>query len=52
MPIMNIDAIKWFNKIQGDNNIWWAGDYLGFPNMDTAIYSGKKVARNIMKKYL
>ena len=31
MPIMDIDAIKWFNKIQGENNIWRAGDYLGFP---------------------
>lgn len=51
MPNVNIKAIKWFRKIQGENNIWLAGDYLGFPSMDTAIYTGKKAARNIIKKY-
>lgn len=51
MPDMDIETIKEFRKMQGENNVWLAGDYLGFPSMDTAIYTGKKVARSIIKKY-
>lgn len=51
MPDMNIETIKEFRQKQGENNIWLAGDYLGFPSMDTAIYTGKKAARSIIKKY-
>jgi len=51
MPKVSVEAIEWFRKIQGENNIWLAGDYLVFPSMDAAIYTGKKAARNIIKKY-
>jgi len=51
MPDLNIDKLKEFRRSQGENNIWLAGDYLGFPSMDTAIYTGKKAARSIMDKY-
>lgn len=52
MPDMNIETLKEFKKMQGKDNVWLAGDYLGFPSMDTAIYSGRKAARNILEKYL
>ncbi|MBP6060834.1 MAG: FAD-dependent oxidoreductase [Candidatus Pacebacteria bacterium] len=51
MPDVNIETLKEFGRIQGENNIWLAGDYLGFPSMDTAVYSGKKAAKNILTKY-
>jgi protoporphyrinogen oxidase len=51
MPDIDIGTIEEFRKMQGENNIWLAGDYLGFPSMDTAIYTGRKVARSILKKY-
>lgn len=51
MPDMDIETMKELRNMQGKNNIWLAGDYLGFPSMDTAIYTGKKAAGSILKKY-
>jgi len=51
MPNMDAETVKELRRIQGENDIWLAGDYLGFPSMDGAVYSGRKAAKNIMRKY-
>lgn len=49
MPILGVPLLKEIRQRQGENGIYFAGDYTGLPCMDTAIYSGKKIATEIFK---
>jgi len=49
MPVQNIDLIRKVREVQGKNNIYFAGDYLGcMPIMENAVYSGEKIAKLII----
>lgn len=47
MPIADADFVQMVREHQGKNNLWYAGDYLGGPSMETAISSGVSVAKAI-----
>lgn len=49
MPNLSIAEIKRYRKLQGRNNIWFSGDYLGLPSMDMAVYTGRIAAESILK---
>lgn len=49
MPIAEESFIESIREIQGKNNIWFAGDYLGSPSMETAIQTGVIAAKEIIK---
>ena len=44
MPQMSVNALKALKRNQGKNNIWYAGQYLGFPSMETSVYTGMRAA--------
>jgi protoporphyrinogen oxidase len=50
MPIANATYITQIKKVQGKNNIFYAGDYLGSPSMETALATGVHAANLIIKK--
>lgn len=50
MPSLELKDIKEIRKRQGEDGIYFAGDYTGFPSMETAVYSGKKIANNILNQ--
>ncbi len=47
MPIATTAFVKEVRSEQGKNNIYFAGDYLGAPSMETAVSSGVNVANLI-----
>ncbi len=49
MPIAEESFIESMREIQGKDNIWFAGDYLGSPSMETALQTGIVAAKNILK---
>jgi protoporphyrinogen oxidase len=49
MPIAEESFIESIRKIQGNNNVWFAGDYLGSPSMETALQTGIIAAKEILK---
>lgn len=49
MPIAEESFIESIREIQGKNNIWFAGDYLGSPSMETALQTGIVAAKAILK---
>ena len=44
MPISNSEQIASIQKHQGENDIYYAGDWLGCPSMETALTTGKHAA--------
>lgn len=53
MPIHNVDLIRKVREVQGKNNIYFAGDYLGsMPIMESAVYWGKRIATEILNKHI
>ncbi len=50
MPIVPVKDIKRLRSLQGKDDIYFTGDYLSFPTMETAVYNGMKVAGIINSK--
>jgi len=51
MPAINNAAINYLKNMQGDENIWYAGQYLGqFPCMESSCQSGRAAAFKIISK--
>lgn len=50
MPIADTVHITRIKKAQGKKNIFYAGDYLGSPSMETALTTGVQAANLIIKK--
>lgn len=48
MPIISVKDVRKIRDMQGLENIYYTGDYLSFPSMETAVYNGKKVAEMII----
>ncbi|MBD3280522.1 FAD-dependent oxidoreductase [Candidatus Dojkabacteria bacterium] len=49
IPTLSAKTIQTIKAQQGSDDIYYAGDYLGFPSMEVAVYSGKHVASLISK---
>ncbi|MDO8265783.1 MAG: FAD-dependent oxidoreductase [Candidatus Saccharibacteria bacterium] len=47
MPVVSTKLISDIRENQGVNNIYYAGDFMGSPCMETAVYTGHKVAKLI-----
>lgn len=47
MPVMTENFIREVRKRQGQDNIFFAGDYLGGPSMETALQTGVRAANAI-----
>lgn len=50
MPIAEESFIESMREIQGKDNVWFVGDYLGSPSMETALQTGVVTAKEILKK--
>jgi len=50
MPVAEESFIESMREIQGKHNIWFAGDYLGSPSMETALQTGVVAANETVKK--
>ena len=50
MPIIKLEALEKIQAMQGQDNVYFAGDYLGAPSMEVAVKSGEEVARMIKQK--
>jgi protoporphyrinogen oxidase len=50
MPVVNLDVLRYLRDNQGKDNIYFAGDFLGSPCMETAVYTGLKAARLIIEQ--
>ncbi len=50
MPIAEESFIESMREIQGKDSVWFAGDYLGSPSMETALQTGVVAAKEILKK--
>lgn len=48
MPIADAVFVQSIRDRQGRENIWYAGDYLGGPSMETAVSSGVSAAQAII----
>lgn len=48
MPQMTKKAISALNQAQGINNIWFSGQYLGHPSLETAVFTGMNAAHKIL----
>lgn len=48
MPIADADFVQMVRGQQGQGGIWYAGDYLGGPSMETAVSSGVAAAKAIL----
>ena len=44
MPVVTTNLIAAVRESQGKNGIYYAGDFMGSPCMETAVYTGQKVA--------
>jgi len=51
MPISREDYVKKVKNSQGIDNIFYAGDFLGCPSMETAVTTGKLAAEKILKSF-
>lgn len=49
MPIATKKFAKGIEKNQGQNNYYFAGDYLGSPSMETAVKTGVRAAKLLLK---
>jgi glycine/D-amino acid oxidase-like deaminating enzyme len=52
MPVMDPWTVVAMKKAQGKNGVYYAGQYMGHPSMETACYTGKLVASMISGKKL
>lgn len=53
MPLQSVDLIRGIREVQGKNNVYFAGDYLGsMPIMENAVYWGEKIASKIISKHI
>ncbi len=50
MPIASAEFVNEVRQKNGNNNYYFAGDYLGAPSMETAISSGVTAANLLLKK--
>ncbi len=50
MPSVPIKTLKIFREKQGKNSYYFAGDYLGPPCMETAVYTGSHIKELFKKK--
>lgn len=50
MPIVTLETLNIIKTLQGKNNIYFAGDYLGAPSMEVAVRSGLDIAQKITKQ--
>lgn len=48
MPIADAAFVQAIRDLQGKQNIWYAGDYLGGPSMETAVSTGVYAAKEIL----
>jgi hypothetical protein len=48
MPILPYDALRNLYTTNSHNNVHYAGQYLGHPSMETAVYTGMKAAATIL----
>lgn len=48
MPIADADFVSMVRQQQGKDTIWFAGDYLGGPSMETAVSTGVSAAKAII----
>jgi protoporphyrinogen oxidase len=48
MPVATTAAIQAIRNAQGINNIWYAGDCLGSPSMETALRTGIDAAEQVL----
>lgn len=48
MPIAKAGFVQMIRDNQGQGGIWYAGDYLGGPSMETALSSGVEAAKAII----
>lgn len=48
MPIAQADFVQMIRDTQGHGGIWYAGDYLGGPSMETAVSAGVSAAKAII----
>jgi len=51
MPVAQESLVEEVNALQGKNGIFFAGDYLGCPSMETAIGTGVRAARTLKKHF-
>ncbi len=49
MPIASEDFVESIRSNQGQNNFYYAGDFMGCPSMETAIVNGRKAVENLLK---
>ncbi len=49
MPIASENFIESKRSGQGLNNIYYAGDFMGCPSMETALLNGKRAAEKLIK---
>lgn len=49
MPDVSLSVLKKIRQLQGKDGIHFAGDYTGLPSMETAVYSGKSAAYEVVK---
>lgn len=52
MPVATTEFVTEVRTKQGKNNLYFAGDYLGAPSMETAVSSGVSVAEQIKISWL
>lgn len=51
MPIAQENFVRKIRQSQGKNNVFYAGDYLGCPSMETAVATGKYAAKLILRRH-
>ncbi len=47
MPVINNSDINSLRGIQGKNNIYFTGDFMSFPSMESAVYNAMEVVKLI-----
>ncbi len=50
MPLSDTKTIQMIRENQGKDGIYYAGDYLGCPSMETAVATGIDAAERIKNK--
>ncbi len=51
MPVVTEQFVREIRKRQGRNNVFFAGDYLGGPSMETALQTGSRAAQAVIHSY-
>ena len=49
MPIATESFVEKIKHMQGHDNFYFAGDFMGCPSMETALMSGKRAAEQLIK---